>query len=114
MEPPGLFQPHSPALFPETPTGRTRLSRFLTPTSHKKSPSFDELIFLWSRRDCFSPTTPHFSLKPLRVEPTHHNFSSLRSTKKAHLSMSLFFRGDDEDKSEIINSIMFFLEGFNI
>src|SRR5690606_41436047 len=110
MEPPGLFQPHSPALLPETPTGRTRLSRFLTPAVHKKSPSFDELIFLWSRRDCFSPTTPHFSLKPLRVEPTHHNFSSLRSSKKADLSMSLFFCGIVEDMSDYINSIVIFMD----
>ena len=48
----------------------------------------DYKLFLWSLLDCFSSTTPHSSLKPLRVEPTHHNFSPLRSTKKAHLSMS--------------------------
>ena len=46
VEPPGLFQPHNPALFPETPTGRTHPSQFLIPSAHKKSPSFDELLFV--------------------------------------------------------------------
>jgi len=33
------------------------------------------------------------TLKPLRVEPAHHNFSPLVPQKKAQLSLSFYFRG---------------------